>query len=280
MSLDDYELHEEIGRGGMAIVFLATRKKDGAKVAIKQVRPGRSVKSQWNETLLRFQNEAEILEKLNAHENILTIIDMDPSFIATELLTGGTLADAAPHYVGKYNEAAEIVLAAANSVALAHDVGIIHRDLSIRNIMFRTPPPSPKNLVVTDFGLAVHWQDTLRLTETGDFLGTLDFASHEQLQDSKHVAEPTDVFSLGVILFKLCSGTFPFRKAPRNTPEQALKNREKAKELSQTCADFGLPACPLELANICSRCLVSIENGRINSMKNLCNDLKNFLCIV
>ena len=277
MSLDDYELHEQIGQGGMAVVYRSTRKQDSLELAIKKIRPDKAKDLPWSNLLFRFQNEANVLQKLASHNNIVTIYEASKTYIAMELLRGGTLADIATECIGDYYRSARYVLAAAKAISHAHELGIIHRDLSLRNIMFRDTDQSSESVVVTDFGLAVHWQDTLRLTETGDFVGTLAFASHEQLYDSKHVGEPTDIFSLGVILFYLCTGVYPFSDIPITTVEQAARSREKAAELSKTCADLQLPLCPIDLAGICSRCLVSVDHGRIANINDFCKELQDFL---
>jgi serine/threonine protein kinase len=274
MPVTDYELKELLGRGGMAEVHRAIRKSDRSDLAIKQIRSDRIGTGHLNELVMRFQNEADILRKLSHHKNIVTVYDIEPSYIAMELLRGGTLENAAANCRGNYALAVEYVLTVGEAVEYAHTLGIIHRDISLRNLMFRDSLQSAETLVVTDFGLAVHWKDTLRLTMTGDFLGTFDFSSDEQLADSKHVGEPTDVFSLGVVLFRLCTGVFPFTTPTRTTPEAVLRNRGRPAEMSSVCRKQSLMECPHELANICSRCLVPIDSGRIGTMTHLLDELR------
>src|SRR5207253_2785078 len=101
-------------------------------------------------------------------------------------------------------------------------LAVVHRDLKPSNIMFRSNASCLGDVVVTDFGLAVHWQDALRLTDTGSFLGTPSYASPEQLENAKRVKEPTDVFALGVILFHLLTGEYPVPTCPGWPTEQVL----------------------------------------------------------
>jgi eukaryotic-like serine/threonine-protein kinase len=119
------------------------------------------------------------------------------------------------------------------------------------------------------------------LTNTGTFLGTPSYASLEQLLDSKRVKEPTDVFALGVILFHLLTGQYPFPVIQGYPTDRYVEQRSTAtpKSLTETTRQLGLSACPQDLANICRRCLIRIDQGRIATAASLAYELEDFLHI-
>ena len=200
-----YILHEELGRGGMAIVYRATHPKTKEVVALKQML------AQYvsdKDSIGRFIRETEILQQLD-HPNIIRIIDAGEvnscPYYAMELITGTALdRELKTSYRFEFMEIRKICGAIARALALAHQLGIIHRDIKPSNIMV-TNLGVPK---LTDFGIAKS-STSAELTRTGVIVGTPGFLAPELCQGG----EPTklsDIYSFGATLYRLVTGRLPF----------------------------------------------------------------------
>ncbi|MDQ6961907.1 MAG: serine/threonine-protein kinase [Mariprofundaceae bacterium] len=208
-TLGRYELVKELGKGAMGIVYLGLDPKINRKVAIKTMALSQEFEgSELEDIKQRFFREAETAGGLN-HPNIVTMYDAgeqnDLAFIAMEFLDG---IDLSPYTKkGKLMPAAatlKIVGKVAESLHYAHQKGVVHRDIKPANIMFL----KNKTVKVTDFGIARITAVTK--TKTGVVLGTPSYMSPEQLA-GKHVDGRSDLFSLGIMLYELLSGTRPFK---------------------------------------------------------------------
>jgi serine/threonine protein kinase len=280
---DGYRIGHKLGEGGAGVVHFAQRAMDAQVVALKLLNAP-VLDPYWNELRQRFANEAEILQKLSAHSNLVRVIEAGTfsngvMFIAIEHLAGGTLEQAKSDYLGRYLDVAALVATVARAVAAAHSRGILHRDIQPRNLMFRGSDRAAANIVVTDFGIALNWQDSSRLTRTGTFFGTPAYAAAEQLLDVKNVTEATDVYAMGVVMFHLLTGMFPTPVTYLYPSEQYIHERLnfRPENLSRTAQLRALPPCPIDLANICHRCLLNVEKGRIATAGALADELDEFV---
>jgi len=200
-----YILHEELGRGGMAIVYRATHPKTKEVVALKQML------AQYvgeEDSVGRFIRETEILQQLD-HPNIIRIIDAGEvngcPYYAMELITGTALdRELKDGYRFDLPEVRKICGAVARALALAHQMGIIHRDIKPSNIMV-TNLGVPK---LTDFGIAKS-DSSLDLTQDGIIIGTPGFLAPELCQGGKP-SVASDIYSFGATLYRLISGRLPF----------------------------------------------------------------------
>ena len=213
--LAHYRLLEQIGRGGMGVVWKAHDLKLDRMVAIKVLPEEGARESVW---LGRFEREARALAALN-HPNIVTIYSIEESggtrFLTMELVQGSTLAEIIPAGGLPLRELLEIAAPLAQAIAAAHERGVVHRDLKPANVMVG----SDGRVKVLDFGLA---QFAAREPEGGapgrpgrardtssQLSGTLSYMSPEQLLGTP-VDHRSDLFSLGIVLFEAATGQKPF----------------------------------------------------------------------
>jgi TolB-like protein/Tfp pilus assembly protein PilF len=221
-----YKISERIGSGGMGEVYLATDMTAGRKAALKLL-PMRFTGDA--ERLKRFQQEAHAVVALN-HPNILTVYeigeDHSTHYIASELIEGETLRQRLARGRMELSEAVDIAIQVASALAVAHEAGIVHRDINPGNIMLR-----PDGYVkVLDFGIAklaeqeapatMPKDEALLLVETnlGSILGTVSYMSPEQACGVP-VDKRTDIWSLGVVLYEMVTGHAPFTG---DTPREVM----------------------------------------------------------
>jgi serine/threonine-protein kinase len=218
-TLDEkYRLDERLGTGGMGTVYRATHLLIDRPVAIK-VLNSRYVEDEAAQ--VRFRREARAAGRLQ-HANAVTVTDFGSTsdglvYIVMELLEGYTLRDVlareAPLDVAR---AVSIMLQISSAVAAAHDAGIIHRDLKPANIFIVQRKDAPPFVKVLDFGIAKLAAEALdddddpqTLTQVGAMIGTPRYMSPEQC-DGAHLTPAADVYSLGIILYEMLTGTTPF----------------------------------------------------------------------
>ncbi|MEE4379840.1 MAG: protein kinase [Candidatus Competibacteraceae bacterium] len=204
MEIPGYRIEQELGRGGMATVYLATQESLSRHVALKIVAPTLAADSNFT---ARFLKEGRIIAQLN-HPNVITIFDCGAYgnyyYLSMEYLSGGTLEDRITQGLPLV-DALEIIKSMASALGYAHDKGFIHRDVKPLNIMFRregTP-------VLTDFGIAKFMEGSTQLTAPGIALGSLRYMSPEQVRGFDIDAR-SDLYSLGIVFFKMLTGRLPY----------------------------------------------------------------------
>jgi len=208
--LGRYRVEKELGKGAMGIVYLGQDPKINRVVAIKTMELAQNFEDdEVDEVRERFFREAETAGRLN-HANIVTIFDAgeehDLAYIAMEFLKGQDLTKyTKPDRLLPVDKVLKIVVQAAEALDYAHGENVVHRDIKPANIMYEADSESVK---LTDFGIA-RITDSSR-TKTGMVLGTPSYMSPEQLSGHK-VDGRSDLFSLGVMLFQLCTGQLPFK---------------------------------------------------------------------
>ena len=213
-----YSIHGLLGRGGMAVVWLATQESLQRKVAIK-ILPDNSDQG-FNE---RFVNEARFLASIS-HPRVLTVHDIAQlpdgrHYIAMEFLPGGDLQQRMGKGIAPA-EAIDIIRDVAQGLAVVHARGIIHRDIKPANILFRADGVA----VLTDFGIARTLAQDSDLTQAGLAVGSPSYSSPEQAQ-SKPLDQRCDIYSLGVILLEILLKENPFRAD--NPTQTAINHIQK-----------------------------------------------------
>jgi eukaryotic-like serine/threonine-protein kinase len=276
-SVLQYDVHGQIGAGGMGDVYLATDRTLGRHVAIKTL--PRAVAGD-ERRLQRFRREARAASALS-HPNVAAIYQLGEAdgqpFIAMEYVEGRTL-DAMLRSEGPMplRRAIDVVLQVSGALGEAHDAGITHRDIKPGNVMI-----SSRGLVkVLDFGLAKLVSESAdigdaaeagsaprEVTLAGALMGTIDYMSPEQA-----LAQPTDhrsdLFSLGVLIYQLTTGVLPFR---RSGPSATIAAILHADPLPPSQVRRGLPQ---ELDRIVERALAKAPHDRYPSARELSSDLE------
>jgi eukaryotic-like serine/threonine-protein kinase len=273
--LGPYRLLSLLGKGGMGEVRLAHDIRLGRKVALKLL-PAEFTGRE--DRLRRFEQEARAASALN-HPNIITIYEIGQAdsthFIATEFVEGQTLRRLISSRQLKLIDVLEIALQVAGALAAAHAAGITHRDIKPENLMVR-----PDGLVkVLDFGLAKLIESRALLaapdaltaagaeTEPGMVMGTALYMSPEQAR-GQALDGRTDIFSLGIVLYEMLTGSPPFDGATTIDVLAAVLNREPT-PLTRYNA-----AVPERLEQIVSKTLCKDREGRYQSASDLLTDLK------
>ncbi len=222
-----YRIDALIGEGGMGVVFAATHMQMGSKRrALKWLQPALA---RDEHAVRRFLSEATIASRID-HPNVVSPIDVsldeNQPYIVMELLEGDTLAD----YLGDKSlpieKAGRIFLPILQGVAAAHDQNIVHRDLKPGNIFLARWSGEGRIPKVLDFGIAKVMDGRATsgtLTNQGALLGTIQYMSPEQLQDASKVGPQTDVYALGVILYRMLTARMPYEG---NLLDLALRIRE------------------------------------------------------
>src|SRR5438477_6982001 len=220
--LGNYEILEEIGRGGMGVIYRARQRHSQRIVALKRIL---SCHADSQETLMRFRREAQAAAKLD-HPNILPIYEVSESeeglpFFSMKFAGGGSLLEAVPALRSEPRRAVALMVKVARAVQYAHDQGILHRDLKPGNILL----DGQSEPLVSDFGLAKWLEPAGDLTRTPSIFGTPGYIAPEQVNGSAGKLTPAaDIYGLGANLFHLLTGRPPF------TAEHALKDNPQAAE--------------------------------------------------
>lgn len=254
-----YRVIEELGRGGLAIVYRAKCDRNGAVVALKVSRD-RGLDRERRQRHLR--SEGETLARLS-HPSIIPMFEMGESqgevFLALELLEGGTLST---RLVGQSLSApaAALIRTLADAAQHMHDCGILHLDLNPRNVLM-TADGRPK---VADFGSARSWAvDTAQETVL-ETLGTPAYLAPELIDgDPTQLGPWTDVFGLGGILYQALTGRPPFLTDSLTETLQRVRGADPVSPRDL------VPAVPLELARICLRCLAKEPADRYQTARGL-----------
>ena len=267
--LGDYRILEEIGRGGMGVIYRARHSSSRRIVALKRVL---NYHSDSRETVIRFQREATAAASLD-HPNILPIYDVGRTddglpFFSMKFASRGSLLNSRESFRDSPRLAAELIAKVARAVDYAHGQGILHRDLKPGNILLdaRDEP------LVSDFGLAKWLDSASELTGTLTVFGTPGYIAPEQAQNAAGALTPaTDIYSLGAILFELLSGRPPF------LGEHALAVLRQASENDAPRLRSIMPKTARDLETICARCLERDPSLRYQSAGAIAEDLERWL---
>jgi WD40 repeat protein len=275
----EYTIQSLLGAGGMGAVYVAEQEKPRRTVALKIIRPGVGTRG----LIRRFEHEAEILGRLH-HPGIAQVYEAGAApigvdhttrpFIAMELIRGPTLTDFADQQNLSTPARLDLLARVADAVHHAHQRGVIHRDLKPANILV-DENGQPK---VLDFGVAraadADQRITTMQTSIGQLIGTLPYMSPEQvLGDQAEVDIRSDVYALGVILYRLLTGRLPLDLSSRSIPEAARVIREENPErLSHVSKLFRG-----EVDTIVFKALEKDKTRRYQSAANLADDLRRHL---
>lgn len=255
----------------MGEVYLGQDTRLDRKVALK-VLPVRTIEDE--ERFRRFQQEAKAASALN-HPNILTIHEIGEEdslhFIATEFIDGVTLREHVLHSKSKMTEVLEIAIQIASALTAAHEAGITHRDIKPENIMLRRDG----YVKVLDFGLAKLTERkgfdsdaaTMVKTEPGMVMGTIRYMSPEQARGLA-VDARTDIWSLGVVLYEMLTGTVPFAGITASDVIVSVLDRQPQPLVNS------LPEVPEELERIVNKALRKDKDQRYQTIKDMAVDLK------
>src|SRR5215468_6527462 len=266
--LGDYELLEEVGRGGQGVVFRARQKSLNRTVALKVISLG-----QWASKahLKRFRLEAEAAARLE-HPGIVPIHEVgerDGScYFSMKFVEGGQLDEMARREPMPIRHAAELIAKIARTVHYAHEHGILHRDIKPGNILLdRKGEPH-----LTDFGLARLVETESTMTRTLEVLGTPSYMAPEQaIGNNSAISSVTDVYGLGAVLYQLLSGQPPFAGgATYETIKLLLDTEPRQPRLLN-------PKVDRDLSTICLKCLEKDPKRRYSSALALAEDLEHWL---
>ena len=267
--LGHYEILEEIGRGGMGVIYRARQQHSRRIVAVKRIF-AHQVNS--HETLVRFRREAEAVASLD-HPNILPIYEVSESeeglpFFSMKYATGGSLRAAAPALQVEPRACVRLMAKVARAIAYAHDRGILHRDLQPGNILL----DGNGEPMVSDFGLAKWMGEDSDLTRTLETLGTPGYIAPEQAEcTAAGLTSAADIYSLGAILFHLLTGRPPFVGANVFCVihQAAVGPAPRLRSLA--------PSLDRDLEIIVARCLEPDRDARYQSAGALADDLERWL---
>jgi len=270
-TLGKYRIVEHSGSGGMAEVYKAHHPGLDCYVAVKVLHPFLATEEDF---LTRFQREAKVVATFR-HPNIVQVYDFDCDlendryYMVMEFIDGPTLKTrleemAETGEVIPLDEAIQIILAVANALDYAHQHGMVHRDIKPANIMFT----QDDQVILTDFGIA-RIINTVTLTASGAMVGTPAYMAPEQ--GSQTGDERADIYSLGVVLYQLVTGTLPFEA---DTPLGIILKHINAPLTPPTEID---PDLPPALEAVIIRALTKDRDHRYQTAKEFAADLEKCL---
>jgi serine/threonine protein kinase/tetratricopeptide (TPR) repeat protein len=267
--LGNYQILEEIGRGGMGVIYRARQRHSRRIVAVKRML---GYHADSLETLARFRREAQAAASLD-HPNILPIHEVSEGedglpFFSMKFAPGGSLQEVGPALRNEPRQCVALIAKIARAVQYAHGKGILHRDLKPGNILL----DGHGEPLVTDFGLAKWFDTTSDLTRTLTIFGTPGYIAPEQARGPAVQLEPAaDIYSLGAILFDLLAGRPPFLGS------HALSVIRQAAEISAPKLRSLSKVADRDLETICARCLERDPSARYSSAGNFAEDLERWL---
>jgi eukaryotic-like serine/threonine-protein kinase len=274
----DYQLIEEIGRGGMGVVYRAEQLTLQRQVAIKMVLAGPFVSP---EVLSRFRTEAKAAGSLD-HPNIVPVYEVGEHlglpYFSMKLVAGKSLSQLASNFSlsvdhsgserGKRSDRiALLVLKIASAVHYAHQRGVLHRDLKPSNVLI----DENEEPYVTDFGLAKLLDGSANVTTQGALLGTPSYMAPEQAAGADQVTTAADVYGVGGILYELLTGKAPYKGTSSVETLRLVRETEIRPPRSLN------PAIDRDLETICMKCMSREPGDRYASAAAVADDLQRYL---
>ena len=268
LEIGDYELIEQVGHGGMGLIFKARQKSLDRVVALKLIRHGSLA---GPEDLVRFRTEAAAAARLE-HPHIVAIHEIGEHegrpYYTMEYVAGRSLANALNDGPFPPRRAAELVGQIAGAIHFAHERGVLHRDLKPSNILIDAEQ-EPR---VADFGLAKIIHDDSELTLTGTIIGSPDYMPPEQARGrSAETSVRSDVYSLGAILYEMLTGRPPFAAATALETIKLVVEQDPAPPRALN------PLLPRDLETICLKCLAKEQSDRYATALELAEELGRYL---
>jgi WD40 repeat protein/tRNA A-37 threonylcarbamoyl transferase component Bud32 len=265
--IGNYQILQEIGRGGMGVVYKARQSSLSRIVAIKMILAGEHAGLRER---ARLRNEAEAAAQL-LHPNVVQIYEIGEHdglpFLAMEYVAGGNLTRMLRGTPQAFRWSARLTETLARAIHVAHQRGIVHRDLNPSNILI-TPDGAPK---ISDFGLAKLLEDDHGISLNGVILGTPSYMSPEQVSSNgKQIGPCADVYALGALLYEMLTGAAPFRGL---TPMETLCQVIEAELVPPSRFRHGVPD---DLETICLKCLDRDPARRYATAEDLGDDLRRF----
>ncbi len=277
-TIGGYEILQEIGRGGMGVVYQARQRGLGRIVALKMILSPHDERERS-----RFRSEAEATARLS-HPNIVPIYEVGQDegcpFLSMEFVAGPSLEKRLATAVLAPHAAADLLLTLTRAVAYAHEQGIIHRDLKPANILLKDEShsdsslmPHPSSLIpkITDFGLAKILNGDQSRAQSVAIVGTPSYMPPEQCAAGGVIGPAVDVYALGAILYETLTGRPPFR-GPTALDILALVRTHEPVPPSRLATNI-----PHDLETICLKCLAKQPEQRYASANDLAEDLQRFL---
>jgi len=279
-TISHYRIIDELGRGGMGVVYAAEDTKLGRKVALKVLAQGVAAD---HERVQRFIREAQAASAIN-HPNIATIYEIDEvdglTFIAMEFIEGETLRQRISAGIPSYDEILDLARQIARALGSAHEQGIVHRDVKPENIVVR-----PDGLVkILDFGLAKLMPQpesadrtrAMSLTREGAVMGTAQYMSPEQARGMP-VDARTDVFAAGAVLYEMATGQVAFAGESQldvlyaivNEPPQPLPDDAGVPDEFQAVVAKALSKDPEERFENCCEMAEALSTGGASDLRTI-----------
>ena len=267
LRIGNYQILQEIGRGGMGVVYRARQANLSRIVALKMILAGEHAGLRER---ARLRNEAQAAAQL-MHPNVVQIFEIGEHeglpFLAMEYVAGGNLTRTLRAMPQAFRWSARMTETMARAIHVAHQRGIVHRDLNPSNILIAIDG-TPK---ISDFGLAKFLVDDKGLSVSGVILGTPSYMAPEQVSGNGQTIGPAaDIYALGALLYEMLTGAAPFRGF---TPMETLCQVMEAELVPPSRLRHGVPE---DLETICLRCLDRDPARRYASAENLAEDLKRF----